>query len=128
MELKKISRSKSFEMVNGYGLKHWDKFGLEGELAENENPIQAYKELDAMIMQAHKESYPALSVVADNVPVPEVQVKEPETKLTKEERQKAEIASCTDKTVLASYRLIVKKYPNLQETYDNTMKLLTKTD
>lgn len=58
MELKKISRSKSFEMVNGYGLKSWDKFGLEADITTGEDPIQLYKELDAIIEQSFKESYP----------------------------------------------------------------------
>mgnify|MGYP007125634825 CR=1 FL=1 len=58
MILTKISRSKSFEMVNGYGLKSWDKFGLEADLSPNEDPIQLYKELDAIIEQSFKESYP----------------------------------------------------------------------
>ena len=58
MILTKISRSKSFEMVNGYGLKSWDKFGLEADITTGEDPIQLYKELDAIIEQSFKESYP----------------------------------------------------------------------
>jgi 3-deoxy-D-manno-octulosonate 8-phosphate phosphatase KdsC-like HAD superfamily phosphatase len=58
MVLTKISRSKSFEMVNGYGLKSWDKFGLEADITTGEDPIQLYKELDAIIEQSFKESYP----------------------------------------------------------------------
>lgn len=58
MILTKISRSKSFEMVNGYGLKSWDKFGLEADITTGEDPIQLYKELDAIIEQYFKESYP----------------------------------------------------------------------
>ena len=58
MQLTKISRSKSFEMVNGYGLKSWDKFGLEADITTGEDPIQLYKELDAIIEQSFKESYP----------------------------------------------------------------------
>ena len=58
MKLTKIARSKSFEMVNGYGLKSWDKFGLEADITTGEDPIQLYKELDAIIEQSFKESYP----------------------------------------------------------------------
>jgi 3-deoxy-D-manno-octulosonate 8-phosphate phosphatase KdsC-like HAD superfamily phosphatase len=58
MKLTKINRSKSFEMVNGYGLKSWDKFGLEADITTGEDPIQLYKELDAIIEQSFKESYP----------------------------------------------------------------------
>ena len=45
-------------MVNGYGLKSWDKFGLEADITTGEDPIQLYKELDAIIEQSFKESYP----------------------------------------------------------------------
>ena len=106
-------------MVNGFGLKSWQKFSLEGELAEQENPLEAYTELGKIIDEAFKEANP--TVVE---PPKEIQVKEPETYLSKEEKQKAEITSCTDITVLESYRLIVKKYPYLQETYDETMERL----
>ena len=123
MKLTKISRSKSFEMVNGFGLKSWEKFQLEGDLAEQENPLEAYVELGKIIDEAFKEAHP--KVVE---PPKEIQVKETEQKLTKEEKQKDEISSCTDITVLESYRLIVKKYPYLQEVYDETMIKLTKKD
>jgi len=71
MKLTKISRSKSFEMVNGYGLKSWQKFSIEGDLAEQENPLEAYTELGKIIDQAFKEANP--TVVITNKPK-EIQV------------------------------------------------------
>lgn len=121
MQLTKISRSKSFEMVNGYGLKSWDKYGIEGELGENEDPIQAYRELDAIIDQSHKENSQTLSFVADNVPVPEVQVEKEQPKSLVEQ-----IESCTELKVLESYRLIAKTNPECQEAYDKKLKELQK--
>lgn len=121
MELTKISRSKSFEMVNGYGLKSWDKFGVEGDLGENESPLEAYNELGKIIDQAHKDSYPALSFVADNPTVPEVQVEKEQPKSLVEQ-----IKSCTELKVLESYRLIAKVNPETQQAYDNKLKELKK--
>lgn len=123
MELKKISRSKSFEMVNGYGLKSWTKFAIEGDLSEQESPLDAYSELGKIIDEAFKQEYPK-SVE----PPKEIQVKEPEPKLSKEEMQKK---CLTDTTALdgpdglKSFALLVKNNPYLQETYENHFKKLT---
>jgi len=57
MELTKISRSKSFEMTNGFGLKHWDKLGAEMSLTPGDDPKMAYKVMDELIEETHKESY-----------------------------------------------------------------------
>ncbi|MFZ1749178.1 MAG: hypothetical protein WAU01_03265, partial [Saprospiraceae bacterium] len=76
MELKKISRSKSFEMVNGYGLKSWTKFAIEGDLAEQESPLEAYSELGKIIDEAFKQEYPK-SVE----PPKEIQVDKPTDKI-----------------------------------------------
>lgn len=84
MELKKIFRSKSFEMLNGYGLKYWEKYGIEGELADKEDPLNAYVELGKIIDEAHKESNPEISFVAGNVPVPVVHVDKPIMSLIEE--------------------------------------------
>lgn len=76
-----------------------------------------------------KEGRPLYEGYKGEEQVPEIQLpKEPVTKLSKEEKQKAEISSCTDITVLESYRLIVKKYPYLQDVYDETKEKLTKKD
>lgn len=102
MELTKISRSKSFEMVNGFGLKLWDKFALEGDLGENENPLDAYNELGKIIDQAHKEANQTLSFVADNVPVPERQIDRPQQSMIEE------MEACFTLTDIQSFRFTVK--------------------
>lgn len=57
MELTKISRSKSFEMVNGFGLKHWDKLSAEMTINPGEDPKEGYKVMEDLINEVHKESY-----------------------------------------------------------------------
>jgi hypothetical protein len=102
MVLTKITRSKSFEMVNGFGLKSWDKFGLEADITTGEDPIQLYKELDAIIEQAHKESYPEISFVAGNAPVPVVEVHKPQISIIEE------LEACTTYADIQSFRFTVK--------------------
>lgn len=98
MELKKISRSKSFEMVNGYGLKSWEKFQLEGDLAEQENPLEAYVELGKIIDEAFKEAHPK-----STEPMPqEIQVDKP-TKTMIEEME-----DCGTYADIQSFRFTVK--------------------
>lgn len=126
MKLTKITRSKSYEMVNGFGLKSWDKFGLEADMSENENPIELYKELDAIIEQAHKESYQTISFVADNPPVPEVQVKKQPSVI---DNMILAITTCTEVKVLETFRKLAKSNEAFQKAFDETMiKLTNKTN
>ena len=57
MELIKISRSKSFEMINGFGLKHWDKLSAEMSINLGEDPKEGYKAMEDLINEVHKDSY-----------------------------------------------------------------------
>ena len=84
MELIKISRSKSFEMVNGFGLKIWDKLSAEMSIAVGEDPKAGYQSMDNLIEEVHKESYKELSLVADNTPVPVVGLDKPTTTMIEE--------------------------------------------
>jgi len=122
MKLTKINRSKSFEMVNGYGLKSWQKYGIEGDLSENEDPIQAYKELDSIIDQAHKENNQEVSFVANSAPVPVVEV---DKKKDPKQDMIDAIKGCTDVVVLKTFEKLVKNSPAFQPVYDETMELLT---
>ena len=121
MELIKISRSKSFEMINGFGLKRWDKFGLEAGISANEDPIQLYKELDAIIEQSFKDSYP------DN-PNQE-RVTQVEVKVTDEVQAILDgIKSCTEisgSEGLSSYWLRSKANLTLTQAYKAKEKQLT---
>ncbi len=116
MVLTKISRSKSFEMVNGYGLKSWQKFSLEGELAEQENPLEAYTELGKIIDEAFKEANP--KVVE---PPKEIQV---DKKPTPESNMITAITTCTTIEVLKTFSKLAASNPKFQEAFDNRLKEL----
>ncbi len=121
MVLTKISRSKSFEMVNGYGLKSWQKFSLEGELAEQENPLEAYVELGKIIDEAFKEANP--KVVE---PPKEIQV---DKKTTPESNMITAITTCTEVATLKTFEKLAKSNEKFQQAYDETMiKLTNKKD
>jgi len=124
MQLTKISRSKSFEMVNGYGLKFWDKLGIEADLGENEDPKDCYKQLGQLIDETHRENNPEISFVAGNAPIPELQVGN--QKLSPVESMIESINSCTEPKVLESYRLIAKSNHDLQQAYDKKLEELEK--
>lgn len=114
MVLTKISRSKSFEMVNGYGLKKWEKFGLEADLNENEDPIEGYKQLDLIIDQAYKDSYKP-------EPPKEIQV---DKKPTPESNMITAITTCTTIEVLKTFSKLAASNPKFQEAFDNRLKEL----
>lgn len=42
MKIKTVAYSQSRETMYGFGLKRWDKVGMEIELEENDTPEQAY--------------------------------------------------------------------------------------
>ncbi len=128
MNITSVSYVKLFPL----GMYINEKIGVEVSLEAGEDAMLALDTARNLVHEYHEKNnptpYSGISVVADNVPVPEVQINEPPAvKQTKEERQKADIASSPDVKTLESYRLIVKKYPYLQEVYDETMKKLTKT-
>ena len=114
MKLTKINRSKSFEMVNGYGLKKWEKFGLEADLNENEDPIEGYKQLDLIIDQAYKDSYkpePPKEIQVDKKPSPE-------------SNMITAITTCTTIEVLKTFSKLAASNPKFQEAFDNRLKQL----
>ena len=73
MNIDRISRSKSFEMVNGFGLKHWDKLSIEMAITPGEDPKEGYKLMDDLINEVHKESYSQF----DELPVIQVERTKP---------------------------------------------------
>ncbi len=48
MKIDRISYSESYEFSE-YGMKRWRKFGLEGELMENEDVMNAHTQLKQMV-------------------------------------------------------------------------------
>ena len=117
MQLTKISRSKSFEMVNGYGLKSWQKFSLEGDLAEQENPLEAYTELGKIIDEAFKEANPTVPEQPK-----EIQVKKPDNPVS---NMITAITTCTTIDTLKTFEKLAKSKPEFKKAYDETMELLT---
>ena len=114
MILTKISRSKSFEMVNGFGLKSWEKFQLEGDLAEQENPLEAYVELGKIIDEAFKEAHPK-----STEPMPqEIQVDKP----TPKDNMITAITTCTEVATLETFRKLAASKPEFQKAFDNRLK------
>lgn len=67
-----------------------------------------------------------ISEIADNEPVPIVQVeKSPPTKLTKEEQQKKYLTDCTTIEELNTFKLLVKNNPHLEQTFHEHLVFLT---
>lgn len=125
MELTKITRSKSFEMTNGFGLKIWDKIGAEMSINPLDDPKQGYKTMDDLIEEVHKESYKEFSIVADNVPVPEVQVEKPLDKIS----GYIQVIELTRNiTALERFKARVEKENNteLTEAYNKQLAILNK--
>lgn len=82
MILTKISRSKSFETINEFGLKRWDKLGAEVELSPGDNAQEAYKMIDELIEETHGKSLKIFSDTgAGNLPIPEIKLDQPEDKI-----------------------------------------------
>lgn len=127
MKLTKISRSKSFEMINGYGLKYWDKLGIEADLGENEDPKDCYQQLGQLIDETHRENNPEISFVAGNSPIPIVQVGKPV--MSPEEELIQAINNCTSlegDNGLLSYRIPASLNPSTKSAYDLKISLLKK--
>lgn len=52
MKPKTITYSESVESVNSIGLKRWTKIGVEGEIEENENFVDASNSAKNLVQQA----------------------------------------------------------------------------
>jgi len=104
-------------MVNGFGLKSWEKFAIEGELADKEDPLNAYVELGKVIDEAFKEAHPK----AIEQPK-EIQVKK-ETNPTN--NMITAITTCTEVATLKTFEKLAKNNQKFQEAYNATMALLT---
>lgn len=113
-----------------------EKIGIEISLNEGQDPKEALHEAKKLADEFHtntnKEIYPKN---ADSVPIninkadPVIKQQEASSTklLSKEEKQKQLIESCTSmdgNDGLLSYKLLVKSYPHLQDTYDNKLKEL----
>lgn len=104
MELIKISRSKSFEMVNGFGLKMWDKLGAEMSIVPGDDPKEAYKVMDELIEEVHKDSYREYKPFEEPViQIEKVSVKlDPDEKIIAQYQQAIETANNTKVALMES--------------------------
>lgn len=122
MKLKTIQYSESYEYAE-YGMKRWKKTGFEAELDDNEDPKEAHRTLRQLIDEIKAETIAGI----ESQPEIKVTTIEKEEPLEPLEKIKLAINSCTDITVLESFKLLVSKNKEgLQETYDNKLKQLTK--
>jgi hypothetical protein len=119
------------------------RYGIEMDFPDDSHPADNFKYLNDVVMAIHMAECPfyykdgkplylpqtATTATYNGEEMPkEIQVKEPEPKLSKEERQKKCLTDTT--TVdgvdgLKSFALLVKNNPYLQETYNNHLKKLT---
>ena len=112
-------------MTNGFGLKTWDKIGAEMSINPTDDPKAGYKAMDDLIEEVHKESYKEFSIVADNVPVPEVEV----AKTPKERQIQSTIEAintCTTLKALEIFTKLVEREKNkeLTEAFNNKKETL----
>ena len=94
MEIKKISRSLSYEMINAAtGLKFWDKLSAEIEISEGDNPKEGYNHLKKLFEEVHQESFPNMeSFLVHDTCLPAIDYKE-QDKIAKADEEKAKYSS-----------------------------------
>ena len=125
MTITTISYSQSKETVYSFGLKKWNKVGIDIAIDEKDDTQKVFEFAKETVENWLKEDVQQPVAQMDE---PVVQVDNPkEPKLTKEERQKKALTDCT--TIdgddgLKSFALLVSKNSHLQETYDNHFKKL----
>lgn len=123
MQIDRIGRDKSYEMVTPYGLKVWDKVSVSGTISPGEDIQQAYKELDRILEEAHQQ---ALSG--------EEEMKGTHVRNVVEEQQDkiqswiTVINLCTSETALKRFETRVQEIDNqeLTEAYNNKLQSLQK--
>lgn len=130
MRFTQVSYQRTFNL--GVGTFESEKLGVEIEILEGESPKDALDAAKQLVEEQHKENnksrYNAVIVEENFTKLSEDFVGDlstlkpiPPPKQTISEQ----IASCTDIKILESYKLIVKKNPELQKVYDETMDKLT---
>ena len=112
MKVEPISVSGSYEYMDNYGLKRWKKISIGATITDDDNVIDCIAELDKKVEEAYKNISKELSVVADNVPVPIVEIQK-----TKEESDIDELRKCTTQEELNTFTTYVKGKPTLEAVY-----------
>jgi len=112
MKVEPISVSGSYEYLNEFGLKRWKKISIGATITEEDNVLECIKELDKKVEDAYKKISKELEIVADNAPVPIVEVQK-----TKEESDIDELRKCTTQEELNTFTTYVKGKPTLEAVY-----------
>jgi hypothetical protein len=89
-----------------------EKIGVELTLNEGEDAKEALDTARLLVEEYHKENNKELEEMRGT------QVVTIDEKLSPDEQIIRDINSCSDLKILESYRLIVKKNPQFQETYN----------
>jgi len=134
MKFTQVSYQKTFNL----GSYQSERIGVEIELSEGESPKEALDTAKQLVEEYHKENIKVAEpttgeIYLENeikVNIGEVLYDFPKDKTPPPPPKQnptisEQIASCTDIKILESYKLIVKKNPDLQEVYNQTMDKLT---
>ena len=121
MQIDRIGRDKSYEMVTPYGLKVWDKVSVSGTISPSEDIQQAYKELDKILEEAHQATLSG----EDEMKGTKVRDIAPEPKIDILQGALDEIEKCTNMDELKGLWLISKSNLTLSAAYKVKEKQLT---
>lgn len=99
-----------------------ERLGVEMQLDEGDDPKEILLTAKKLVEEFHKETNQLLYANQEEPMQQQVSKEE----LSPIEQVRMDIASCKEMKVLESYRLIVKNNPDLQSTYDNQLKQLSK--
>jgi len=105
MQIDRIGRDKSYEMVTPYGLKVWDKVSVSGTISTGEDIQQAYKELNKVLEEAHNQTLIDINEMRG------VQIREVEPSTTQDKIEKSmieEMEDCSSYPEIQSFRFTVK--------------------
>ena len=109
MIIKTISYSQSKETLHGFGLKRWDKCGVEIEIEEESEVENAFTLAKQLVNEQLSQSAP------DEEPIQNISDQRPTDTI---EALKHDISTCKELKVLESYRLLVTKNPELQDVFN----------
>ena len=112
MIIKTISYSQSKETLHGFGLKRWDKCGVEIEIQEESEVENAFTLAKQLVNEQLSQSVPA------EEPIQNISDQRPTDTI---EALKHDISTCKELKVLESYRLLVKNYPDLKSDFDKKL-------
>jgi hypothetical protein len=119
MKIEKISYQKLFPL----GMYINERVGMEATLQDGDIYEDCFAELKKEVENFHRKSNPQLyngneAIVSSFDGVGVIQKEKPGTLSAIIEQVK----QCSEKPVLESFKLIAKKYPEIQSVYDEKMK------